>query len=140
MDRENELVVDHFTRGELACKCGCGALPDFTPPQLHFLQAVSRLRTVMGVPLYVTSYVRCKNSEWWWDGTRHDVRHGDAIDLTSRIYNPMQIFIAAIKMREFTGFGIDMKRNFIHLDAKLGRFAIWKYENKSAVTLLRQSL
>ena len=49
-----EMVTVHFSKEELACKCGCGLLP---PPGL--LKKVEKVRQRYGRPLSVASGARC---------------------------------------------------------------------------------
>lgn len=141
MDQENDrFVVPFFRRSELACRCGCDGHPKYTERQMAFLREVSGFRRDVDSPLLVTSYVRCPKNAWWWDGTRHDLEHGDAIDLRSMRLNPVELLRIALRIPMFTGFGINKKKNFLHLDAKPGRFAIWEYTDTSYVVLVRQVL
>lgn len=140
MESSNDpFVVPFFRRSEFVCKCGCGSHPEYTERQMGFLENVSNFRREVG-PLIVTSYVRCPKNAWWWVDSRHTLERADAIDLRSAQLNPLELFRMAIRNLAFTGFGISMEKNFLHLDVDPRRFKIWKYINSSAVSLLRQSL
>lgn len=134
----NPYIVPHFRDSELRCKC-CGARVEYTPRQYSFLTAVSRLRKVAG-PLIVTSYYRCPDHPLTIKrpGSVHTL--GLAIDVRSLELSPTELFFIAKGVDHFTGFGINEEQNFLHVDQKPGRLAIWTYaKGVVPTTLLRVS-
>ena len=130
-------IVPHFRDSELLCK-HCSARVGYNQKQFAFLAAVSRLRKIVG-PLIVTSYYRCPDHPLTIKRPGSAHARGLAIDVRSPKLSPTELFFIAKGVDHFTGFGISEGGNFLHLDHKPGRLAIWIYMAGSPVTLLRLS-
>jgi len=104
----------NFKPAEVACKCGCGFLPD-----AEFMNKVQTLRDVVGFPLPVTSCARCKVYNAKVSSTGDDGPHttGRAIDCGVSRANAFFVVSAAMKLG-FSGIGVQQKGDsrFIHLD------------------------
>ena len=117
-------VYKHFTRGEFACKCGCGRA-DMQPLFLGRLQA---LRMIWGKPMIITSGYRCPD---------HPVEkakaspgthaQGIAADIGVSGADAVTLLRLALDAN-FTGIGVQQKGNgrFLHLDIR-EHPAIWSY-------------
>jgi uncharacterized protein YcbK (DUF882 family) len=119
-------MTPNFADAELACKCGCGMLPD-----QDFMDKVEQLRTTLGFPLPVTSAARCPAHNAAVSATGRAGPHttGRAIDIGVRGDRAVALIKAALNLG-FTGIGIAQKGNsrFIHLDdLQEGRPTIWSY-------------
>jgi uncharacterized protein YcbK (DUF882 family) len=105
----------NFTPAEVACKCGCGMLP-----QPDFMQRVQRLRDAVGFPLHVSSAARCPTHNAKVSGTGLTGPHttGRAIDLAVSHLQAFHVLRGAIVTGGFTGIGVQQKgkSRFIHLD------------------------
>lgn len=140
MDDKKIEVVRYFTRGEIACRC-CGALPPLTRDARLFWEGVSALREASGAPLILTSGYRCPNHPESRARARAGARpsaHEDllAADLRSSRLTPVALFWIARRFEVFHGFGISAGDNFLHVDARPDRCAIWTYKNKKTITLV----
>jgi len=107
-------MTPHFSKAELACRCGCGMLPD-----QHFMDKVEALRVAFGKPLRVTSAARCPAYNATVSSTGKAGPHttGRAIDFGVQGADARQLVGMAIE-RGFTGIGVAQKGGgrFIHLD------------------------
>jgi uncharacterized protein YcbK (DUF882 family) len=120
-------MTPHFSDDELACKCGCGMLP-----QADFMAKVEKLRVKAGFPFPVTSGARCPKHNNAVSGTGLIGPHttGRAIDIAVSRAQAHRLLVLACAAG-FTGIGVNQKGNnrFIHLDdlETSARPAIWSY-------------
>ena len=107
-------MTPHFTNAELACKCGCGLLPE-----LDFMLKVETLRARVGFKLPVTSGARCPKRNSRVSGTGEDGPHTTrrAIDLAISRQQAYIVMREALALG-FTGMGFNQKGDarFLHLD------------------------
>ena len=107
-------MTPHFATHELACRCGCGLLPD-----PDFMAKVEKLRVRVGFPLPVTSAARCPKHNRAVSGTGEDGPHTRrrAIDLGISRQQAFIVMRAAMELG-FTGMGFQQKGDarFLHLD------------------------
>ena len=107
-------MTPHFKKAELACKCGCGVLP-----QQDFMDKVEALRVAVGFALPVTSAARCPDYNAKVSGTGRTGPHttGRAIDFGVDGSRAFAVVAAAAAMG-FTGLGVNQKGDarFIHID------------------------
>jgi zinc D-Ala-D-Ala carboxypeptidase len=124
----------YFTKKELACKCGCGGLPE-----REFVERLVVLRRKCGFAFIVTSGYRCpkhnyavtknKSQGTGWSGP-HTM--GRAVDLAVYGEKVFTIIKEAVKLG-FTGIGLNQKgtysERYIHLDDLDGdgRPTVWTY-------------
>ena len=104
----------NFTPAEVACKCGCGMLPE-----QDFMDRVQWLRDVVGFSLPVGSGARCPayNAKVSKTGLAGPHTTGRAIDLEVDREKAYRVMAAAPSLG-FTGIGVQQKgdKRFIHLD------------------------
>ena len=104
----------NFTTAEVACKCGCGMLPD-----KHFMDKVQEVRDYVGFPLRVTSAARCPeyNNEVSHTGLTGPHTTGRAIDFAVLGHQALRVVTEMIRTG-FTGIGVQQKgaARFIHGD------------------------
>jgi uncharacterized protein YcbK (DUF882 family) len=107
-------MTEHFTDDELACKCGCGLLP-----QPDFMVAVDLLRKAYGKPMPVSSGARCPEYNDKVSKTGRSGPHttGRALDITVRGADALRL-IALAYAAGFHGIGVSQKgeSRFIHID------------------------
>ena len=116
----------HFSRGEFACKCGCGR----TEMQTEFMNRLQSLRMIWGKPMIITSGYRCANhpservKQLPGTGTHSQ---GIAADIGVSGADAISLLRLALDAN-FTGIGVQQKGNgrFIHLDIR-EHPAIWSY-------------
>ncbi len=106
--------TEHFSSAELACKCGCGMLPE-----RDFMAKVERLRVRFGLPLPVTSCARCAayNAKVSKTGAKGPHTTGRAVDFA--VIGNRALDLVRIALEEgFTGIGVQQKGTgrFIHID------------------------
>lgn len=119
----------NFKPAEVACKCGCGALPS-----QEFMNDVQALRDMVGFPLQVTSGKRCPTHNNAVSRTGFDGPHTkDAIDFAVSHGQALKLVRCAL-LAGFTGIGVQQKGDgrFIHLDKLPNepgqpRPTIWSY-------------
>lgn len=121
-------MTPHFTKEELACKCGCGMLP-----QQDFMNKVEKLRNSLGFSLPVSSAARCPtyNAKVSGTGTTGPHTTGRAIDFAVDRQKAYMLLVAALNSG-FTGIGVQQKGSgrFIHIDDlpfNAGRPTVWSY-------------
>jgi zinc D-Ala-D-Ala carboxypeptidase len=107
-------MTPHFQASELACKCGCGMLPERL-----FMDKVERLRMRAGFPMPVSSAARCPSHNAKVSSTGATGPHttGRAIDLAVSGSRALELIRLALQM-DFTGIGVNQKGSarFLHLD------------------------
>ena len=107
-------MTPHFSKAELACKCGCGMLP-----AQDFMDKIEALRRSLGFPLKVTSAARCPDHNAKMSGTGRTGPHttGRAIDLAVS-HSQAYMLVSSAMSAGFTGIGVQQKGGgrFIHLD------------------------
>ena len=111
------IVPEYFKDSELACQCGCGAMPD--PRAVELLYA---LRIVLGGPVTVTSAARCYTHNYAVGG-KEDSYHtrGLAFDLV------FPRLASIVELAPLVGFrGIGVAENFVHIDTRKSP-AYWRY-------------
>lgn len=117
-------VYKHFTRGEFACKCGCGRA-DMQPLFLGRLQA---LRMIWGKPMIITSGYRCPDHPVEKaKATPGAHAQGIAADIGVSGADAVALLRLALDAN-FTGIGVQQKGSgrFLHLDIR-EHPAIWSY-------------
>jgi len=104
----------NFSEAELACKCGCGMLPE-----RDFMDRVQNLRNSLGKPMIVTSAARCPehNSRVSRTGRTGPHTTGRAIDIGIEGAYALKLVELALA-HGFTGIGVNQKGagRFIHID------------------------
>lgn len=119
-------TAEHFTRQEMACKCGhCDGRAEM---EQEFMDRLDMLRKVLG-PLTITSGFRCPNhpSEAR-KSTPGSHAYGIAADIAvSGGKKRHETIVAALDL----GFeGIGVAKTFVHVDLghpSAGRPAVWTY-------------
>ena len=110
----------HFTRRELACKCGCG----LCNPRDELLHLAEAVRHVLGdTPMIVNSCCRCEKHNRAVGGSPTS-KHltGRALDfrpLAMSVFAAYAKIITAYErgeLPELGGIGLYVKKNFIHID------------------------
>ena len=100
----------HFSAGELACKCGCGALVI----DVNLITKLERVRNELGRPLTVTSCTRCAAhnvAEGGKTGSEHLT--GQAVDIA--VANSTERF-ELIESALSCGFSrLGIAKGFVHL-------------------------
>ena len=107
-------MTPHFDAKELACRCGCGMLPE-----QDFMDKVEILRVRLGFPMPVGSAARCPeyNAEVSATGRSGPHVEGRAMDIAISGSRALELVRMALASG-FTGLGVNQKGNarFIHLD------------------------
>lgn len=108
--------IEFFTPGEFACKCGCGT----GEIQESLVRAADEIRRRLGVPVTVTSGLRCEKHNAAVGGVSNS-RHlgGDAADLISSA-GPARMKEVAEEVMGNTG-GIGLYSWGIHVDTRAVR-------------------
>ena len=101
-------VPKYFTRDEMKCKCGgkyCNGFP--VEPSEELLKVMDEIREEVGLPVRVTSFIRCKQhnaNEGGASSSRH--LYGDAADIQCSGKTPRQLYDLACKKLPKGGVGL----------------------------------
>ena len=116
-------LPEYFTDKELACKCGCGLMPNGRAVELLYA-----LRILMRFPITVNSGARCEAYNKTIPGSSDNSGHiiGKAFDIKVRNHkaNEHSLIENAIKCG-FTGIGLK-DNTFLHVDIRWPK-AVWGY-------------
>lgn len=109
----------HFSRYEMACKCGCG----FDTVDYETLLVAEMVREFVGEPISPSSAARCiSHNQAVGGGTNSQHLKGRAIDLP--VSEPKKVFEFLCK--KFPGrYGIGVYRTFVHIDTRSGEPRRW---------------
>ncbi|MDH3325867.1 MAG: D-Ala-D-Ala carboxypeptidase family metallohydrolase [Gammaproteobacteria bacterium] len=115
----NEKISKHFTRSEIACKCGCG----FDSMDAETLKIADEVRDFVGYPITPSSGARCliHNRNIGSSDTSQHVK-ARAMDLPLK--NPKLAYDwLCVKYPDRYGFGL--YKTFIHIDTATGPARRW---------------
>lgn len=111
---------EHFSRQELACRCGCSSCK----MRSDLLLLAEKIRVILGeIPIYVTSAYRCPKHNAKVGGSptsRH--MEGQAMDFTVRDLNILDAYERIVRawergvLPELGGIGYYKRKRFIHVD------------------------
>lgn len=107
--------IRHFSRGEFACKCGkCGGFP--AEPDMALVRKADTLRAHLGVPIHVSSGVRCKSHNAAVGGVSNS-RHlmGKAMDFRAEGFSSAQT-LARVNLLGGIRYAYAIDGNFVHMD------------------------
>ncbi len=122
-----EMLTKNFSKAEMACRC---RRHDCTAPAMDhaFMALLQNLREVWGVPLRVTSGLRCEYWNTKNEGAPHS-KHllGRAADFW---FDHPSDTLAFVELAEKMGFGgIGAGEHLVHLDNREA-WARWTYPGK----------
>lgn len=112
-------ISKHFTRSEVACKCGCG----FDTFDAETAKIADEAREFVGKPITPSSVCRCESHNKNEGGARNSYHlKGRAIDLPCN--NPKALYdYLCNKYPNNYGFGLYL--SFVHIDTRDG---VWRKE------------
>jgi len=113
-------VPEYFKDSELACKCGCGLLPNF-----EFVRKFYIFRMLVNEPVIVISGARCpahNADEGGAEDSAHIIGAADIEITKEKEYH----YVWAAQVAGFDGIGIH-DNVMMHLDDKHMTPAIWTY-------------
>ena len=114
-------ISDNFSRGEFACKCGCG----FDTVDAVLLRWLEQIRANFGKPVTVTSGCRCATYNKRVGGSPNS-QHvtGRAADIKVAGESPEDVATYA----EMIGCqGVGRYSTWVHIDSRSGAPARWKH-------------
>lgn len=114
------LVKEYFKDYELACKCGCGKMPDNISIEMLY-----SARIILNEPVIITSGARCESHNAGVGGRENSTHLIGAFDTSVQAYLEWRW----IQILQFVGFnGIGFQDNtFIHADRHRIDSIIWGY-------------
>jgi hypothetical protein len=145
-------VTEHFTTGELACRCGCSAGESPDDYSVELLGLIEDVRQILDRPLHPNSGARCvqhNEDEGGSVASAHittDIKKCEAVDISAPTgEDKIDIVIAAVissalpvispeaKREIFAATkdrlrGIGLGSNFVHIDVNQGRSSAWGYK------------
>jgi len=109
-------LTPHFTRSEMACKCGCG----YDTIDVQTMQILNDLRLHFGKPVIITSAARCLEYNRFV-GSKDTSFHviGKATDFYVKGVRLQDVYDYLIK--EYPGrlgIGLYKRKGFIHVDSR----------------------
>jgi uncharacterized protein YcbK (DUF882 family) len=114
------VIVDHrlsanFLASEFACRCGCGQVK----VDQRLVDGLQALRGDLGRPILVTSGYRCSEHNARVGGAANS-QHvlGRAADIRVPGMTAAELYAAACQLPQFSGFGRDDARGFLHVDVR----------------------
>lgn len=109
--------IKHFKRSEFACKCGkyCNGFP--VEPDEKLVRFLDGLREHFGVPVTITSGVRCKQHNANVSGSRSQHMLGNAADIKVRGVDPVDVYEYADEEFGKSG-GVGLYKSFTHVDVR----------------------
>lgn len=110
--------IRYFTREEFRCKCGgkyCSGFPD--EPEENLVRIADALREQAGVPITVSSGVRCQTYNDTLDGSVKNSRHilGKAMDFCVRGW-PSSKTLAAVQQSPGIRYAYAIDDSYVHMD------------------------
>ena len=109
--------IRHFSRQEFACKCGkCGGFP--AEPDMALVRQADALREHFGVPIHVSSGVRCKTHNAAVGGVANS-RHltGKAMDFRVDGKTSAQT-LARVNLLSGIRYAYAIDENYVHMDVE----------------------
>lgn len=131
MTSEQWDSIQHFSRDELKCKCGC----DTEQMDFSFMKLLDRIRKEMNIPLPISSGYRCPRynnivSQTGVDGPHTTGKAADVVVFGWRAHE----FSKLAFLYGVTGFGWSQKgahgKRYVHIDTLTEhafRPTIWTY-------------
>lgn len=122
-------LAPNFYDDEFACNCGCGEKA--VSPEL--VRRLQLLRQAVGVPIRVTSGVRC---------VAHNKAVGGAVNSQHLLGLAADITAPGVSLRDlydhaellgFSGLGVAPYGNYLHVDVREGTKARWSYDARNRV-------
>lgn len=112
-------ISDHYTRAEVACKCGCG----FDSMDVETLRVADEAREFEGAPITPSSGCRCPNHNRNVGGSSKSYHvQARAMDLPSR--NPVALY-NYLNDKYPNRYGLGLYDSFVHIDTRSGLPARW---------------
>lgn len=109
--------IRHFSRGEFSCRCGrCGGFP--AEMDLTLLRQADDLRERLGVPIHVSSGVRCNSHNIAVGGVANS-RHlaGKAMDFRAEGLSAARVLEVVDQLPDIRyAYAID--ENYVHMDVE----------------------
>lgn len=110
------MLSEHFSRNELACKCGCNRIGGYPINLKRLLSCLERMTEFAGTKPVITSAYRCAEHNAEVGGVKNSYHCRDmAADLYIPGINLNQIARLARKSG-FTGIGKYVQKGFVHCD------------------------
>ncbi len=109
--------IKYFKKSEFKCKCGkCGGFP--VEPDENLVELLENIRKHFGVPVTVTSGVRCKTHNANVGGASSSQHlKGTAADIKVKGVTPKKVAAYAETLLPNTG-GIGIYGTFVHVDVR----------------------
>lgn len=130
----DEKLTEHFSRAEIACKCGCG-VSNF---HLETLERLEAFRAHLGKNIFITSGCRCAKHNkaiGGSSGSYHlagDVLEARAVDIRVFGSSALNLMVALESWDAegfFTGRGIYLRERFCHIDSGHAQLTMWLRKN-----------
>lgn len=111
-------LTRNFTRGEFACRCGCG----FDTVDHRLVEGLQRLRDMTGQEIRINSGCRCPAHNAAIGGSANSQHMlGKAADITIHGHKPAVVASMAATVAEFADGGIGTYPTFTHVDVRDGK-------------------
>jgi len=122
---KNEKLTNNFTYGEFYSGDTKLGYKSIEPPTKYFskinlmAEELQVVRDCIGSPIIVTSGYRTPAWNKYVGGVKNSY-HTQGIAVDVRVYGmqPYDLAVYIAKLTEFKGFGINIKKNFVHCDLR----------------------
>lgn len=112
-------ISRHFTRGEMACRCGCG----FDSMDIETLDVADGVRDFADIPITPTSCCRCLKYNKSV-GSNDKSQHTKARAMDLPVPYPKEIYDYLCQMYP-DEYGFGLYKTFVHIDTRSGYPARW---------------
>lgn len=109
----------HFSRHEIACKCGCG----FNSMDAETLRVADEVRDFVGKPITPSSGARCPAYNRKVGGVSFS-QHVLARAMDLPVDNPREVY-AYLHQKYPDRYGLGLYRTFVHIDTRSTGPARW---------------
>ena len=115
----------NFKVAEFACRCGRFDCPHYAVEQ-KLLDALQRLRDMIGAPIHVNSGYRCPAWNKRVGGAKNSTHmRGIAADIRCGELTPAELAKFAEEVPAFANGGIGIYKSWVHVDVR-GKRARWR--------------
>ena len=132
MNKKDKLT-ENFTYGEFWSGDVKIFLKSIEPPTKYLnkiilmAEELQIVRDYIGSPIIITSAYRTPVWNNYCGGVKNSYHvQGLAVDIRLNGMQPYDLAIYVSKLTEFRGFGINIKKNFVHCDLR-DKFMVFKY-------------
>jgi len=130
---KNDKLTDNFRWGEFWSGDIMRGLKSIEPPSKYYhrildmAEELQIVRDYIGSPIIITSGYRTPKYNRYCGGVKNSYHtQGLAVDIRVNGMKPYDLAVYVAKLTDFKGFGINLRKNFVHCDMRHG-FYVFRY-------------